>query len=428
MQRTFLPAFAIAVAGFIFACGAEAATYTVVHDFCGKRHCTDGAQPWSPPVTDGANNWFGTTPVGGDNNDGTIYRMSFAGGHGSFTRLYSFCSKKNCADGRDPQAGLIIDSSGNLYGTTKAGGSGDDGVVFELVKGAGTWTYKVLYKFCSQANCADGATPYDVTLGYPGMSGGSAYNGIVPLYGTTSLGGAANLGVVFSLTPGGGSWTEQVIHDFCQDASCSDGNGPQYGVVVDGAGNVFGVTGRGGKHAAGVLFEMVEGGGSWTYDVLHNFCAETSCADGNNPVGPLLTDIDLNVYGATDAGGTSGGGTIFKLVPNGARSKLFTLYTFCAADESCPDGEHPRGGLVQDSVGLIYGVAGAGGDMNVGTIWRLSGAKHTVFTRLVSFGDGSTPGLSPLGGLFIVNPNGPFYGTASFGGANNNGVLFKLKK
>ncbi|HEX4861595.1 MAG TPA: choice-of-anchor tandem repeat GloVer-containing protein, partial [Rhizomicrobium sp.] len=280
----------------------------------------------------------------------------------------------------------------------------------------------------SQASCADGATPYNVTLGYPGMSGGSAYSGIVPLYGTTTLGGAANLGVVFALTPGGGSWTETVIHDFCQDASCSDGKSPAYGVVVDGAGNIFGQTGQGGKHSSGVLFEMVETGGNWTYGVVHNFCAETSCADGNNPVGPLLTDIDLNVYGTTDGGGSQGFGVAFKLVPNGAKSKLFVLHNFCEDGGNCVDGAHPRGGLVQDSIGLIYGVAGFGGDLNVGTVWRLSGAKHTVFTRLVSFGDASTPGGSPLGGLFIVNPNGPFYGTASFGGANNNGVLFKLKK
>ncbi len=325
MKRTLILALAV---GCFFAEGAQATTYKVVHDFCAKRHCTDGSNPWAPPVTDGADNWFGTATAGGDAGAGVVYELSLAGGHSTYTRLYSFCAKKNCADGKTPHGGLVIDTSGNLYGTTQAGGAGDNGVVFELVKGSGTWNYKVLYKFCSQANCSDGSVPFDVALAYPGMSGGSAYNGIVPLYGTTQAGGAANLGTVFALTPNGGSWSEQVIHDFCQKASCSDGKAPLYGLAVDGAGNVFGVTGQGGKHASGALFEMVQTGGSWTYGVLHNFLRQAELHGRKQSVGPPLTDEDLNVYGATDAGGSQSFGTVFKLVPNGAKSKLFTLYQF----------------------------------------------------------------------------------------------------
>jgi uncharacterized repeat protein (TIGR03803 family) len=160
---------------------------------------------------------------------------------GTETVLYSF---KGGSDGAFPAAGLLADSSGNLYGTaSQAGGSGN-GVVFKLAPGGGTET--VLYSFCSLPSCSDGSTPF------AGLIADTSGN----LYGTTTSGGASGNGVVFKLAPGGG--TETVLYSFCSLPSCSDGAIPFNGsLIADSSGNLYGTTLRGGGAArVGVVFEL----------------------------------------------------------------------------------------------------------------------------------------------------------------------------
>ena len=170
---------------------------TVLYSFCAQTNCADGALPEAAGpslIVDKRGNLYGTTAAGGANN------ISFPGGVGTVfelmpsgteTLLYSFCAQTNCTDGATPTAGLIMDKAGNLYGTTfHGGGTSDDGTVFELTH-RGTET--VLYSFCAQTDCGDGALPQ------AGLIMDKAGN----LYGTTVQGGANNFlgGVVFQLTP-----------------------------------------------------------------------------------------------------------------------------------------------------------------------------------------------------------------------------------
>ena len=164
----------------------------VLYNFCEKANCVDGKYPGA----------FGTTQYGGAHNMGTVFEVT-AGGQE--TVLYSFCEKDNCADGAVPfYSGLITDASGNLYGTTKVGGRNGVGTVFELTP-AGRET--VLYNFCSQGGCADGATP----------TAGLITDASRKLYGTTQSGGYDGSGTVFELTPNAAKtkWTEKVLYSFC---------------------------------------------------------------------------------------------------------------------------------------------------------------------------------------------------------------------
>ena len=165
-----------------------------------------------------------------------------------WNQLYSFCpGGGSCTDGRAPDAGLILDAAGNLYGTTSEGGASGGGVVFELTRGTdGTWSETVLHSFCSSwQNCPDGQEP----------EAGVIFDAAGNLYGTTVYGGANNEGVVFELMPAAdGSWTEKVLHSFVFDGK--DGVVPYGGLVLDAAGNLYGTTAVGGIRNGGTVFEL----------------------------------------------------------------------------------------------------------------------------------------------------------------------------
>src|ERR1019366_934096 len=208
--------------------------------------------------------------------------------------LYSFIH--NGTDGGFPQAGLIFDAAGNLYGTTSEGGtssscSGGCGTVFELTPTAGGgWTEKVLHNFNS--NGTDGANPY----------AGLIFDAAGNLYGTTTVGGTYYYGTVFELTPtAGGGWTEKVLHSFNYNGT--DGNNPQASLTIDAAGNLYGTTSGGGTYGnyKGTVFELTPAaGGDWTETVLHNFVGP----DGAAPLAGLIFDAAGNLYGTTSGGGT----------------------------------------------------------------------------------------------------------------------------
>ena len=181
------------------------------------------------------------------------------------TELHSFCF--GCLDGSAPVAGLTMDASGNLYGTTEFGGTHGakgcgvglqcGGVVFELAPpGAGTasWTETVLYDFCANKGCADGASP----------RAGLLVDASGNLYGTTAAGGnhlgnGNTGGTIFELMPNAGDarWTEAVLHEFCHKGQCTDGANPQAGLIQDASGNLYGTVPNGGGPGKGAVFELV---------------------------------------------------------------------------------------------------------------------------------------------------------------------------
>jgi uncharacterized repeat protein (TIGR03803 family) len=167
--------------------------------------------------------------------------------------LYSFCSQPSCSDGGAPSAGLIADEHGALYSTTRSGGISNNGTVFKLTpppKGQTGWTETVLYSFCSQPSCSDGAFPF---AGLIGDEQGA-------FYGTTAGGGVGNNGTVFKLTPppkGQTGWTETVLYSFCSQPSCSDGAGPYAGLIADEQRELYGTTSGGGSSGGyGTVFKL----------------------------------------------------------------------------------------------------------------------------------------------------------------------------
>src|ERR1035441_9689320 len=240
--------------------------------------------------------------------------------------LYSFYGG---TDGNGPEAGLIFDAAGNLYGTTGAGGTANTGTAFELTPTAGGgWTEKVLYSFGAYGT--DGVVPY----------AGLIFDAAGNLYGTTYAGGTYyQYGTVFELTPAaGGGWTEKVLHNFV--ANGTDGYYPWAGLAFDRFGNLYGTTSTGGTYEGGIVFELTPAGsGGWTETVLHRF---GNAMDGSGPLAGLIFDAAGNLYGTTSGGGTYDG-TVFELTPAGGGSWTEkVLWSF----GSGTDGFAPQVGLV----------------------------------------------------------------------------------
>ncbi len=172
--------------GVVFKIHADGTNYTVLHSFAGGTG--DGSYSFAGLSADPSANLYGTSPSGGANNEGTVFTIHPDGSN--YAVLYNFCSLASCADGTEPDGGVILDAAGNLYGTTQFGGANNSGAVFALTP-SGTET--VLYSFCQSAGCADGSNP----------SGNLVALGNGSLYGTTFSGGTNNAGTVYQLTGSG---------------------------------------------------------------------------------------------------------------------------------------------------------------------------------------------------------------------------------
>jgi len=348
--------------------------------------------------------------------------------------LYNFCSDfGGCGeDGSGPGLGghLIIDTQGAIYGAAGAGGSHDGGLVFELTphNGGKRWSYRALYQFCASANCADGGSPASLT--YAGAASGAPYDGVSPLYGLAQYGGANGKGVAFQLTPKArGQWAERVVYGFCAQAGCADGSNPAHDLLLDASGNLFGVTSGGGGHNnAGTVFKLSPTGGARSHEtVLHAFCSAKNCADGNGPSGGLVMDAAGNLFGVTALGVNSalecfqgnGCGVLYTVTPDGQQS---VLHVFCS-EGNCSDGERPSGRLTIDPAGNLLGTTFTGGAHQGGTIFRMSGGAYRVIFDLCS---GSCGGAAsePTDGV-ILDETGALLGTAG-GGDANLGVAYRL--
>jgi Domain of unknown function (DUF4214) len=271
-------------------------TETVLYSFAGGA--SDGANPYGTLIIDSNGNLFGTTDHGGGSDVGTVFEMVKNGtGYNAPTILHAFAGG---SDGAFLQFGVIADSNGDLFGTTNQGGSASsNGTVFELVKGVSGYTKTTLYSFAGATS--DGGSPYGTLI--MDASGN--------LFGATHGGGTNNVGTVYELAKSGSSYTETVLYSFA--GGNTDGGFPDAGVVADGNGNLFGTTSLHGPdiNGAGMVFELVKSGSSYTENVLHFFAGGTS--DGNEPASDLIMDADGNIFGTTIVGGTGGFGTVFEV-------------------------------------------------------------------------------------------------------------------
>jgi uncharacterized repeat protein (TIGR03803 family) len=323
----------------------------------------DGANPYSSLIVDGEGNFYGTTNQGGDQpcSCGTAFKLSppEGGSKAGWTEsvLHSFAY--GTSDGNSPLAPLAIDGSGNLFGTTEAGGASQYGTVFE-VNASGVES--LLYSFSPGP---DGWAPY----------GGLVLDALGNLYGTTYVGGTKNCGTVFKLSSSG---AETVLHSFL--GRPGDGQQPMAGLIRDASGNLYGTTEIGGAYSDGTIFAMNSKGDR---EILYSF---TGGADGARPVASLIMDKVGNLYGTAVIGGNltachdgniHGCGTVFELSPptSGVAWTFKVLYTF----NGDANGAYPRTALTTDGAGNFYGTTSGchsmGGSCpvyNYGTIFKIT--------------------------------------------------------
>ncbi len=376
--------------------------------------------------------------------------------------LYAFTDG---SDGGGPQASLVFDPAGNLYGTTHFGGitscggqvGGGCGVVFELTPSHNAWTESVLYAF---GDGADGGFPNSaVILDKAGN-----------VYGTASTGGSTacsiGCGVAYELRKSGKTWAEYVLHTF----TGSDGQFPNAALYPGKSGSLYGTTWYGGASGNGAVFELIPHGKTWaetvllslpggaggtspaagvfagpsgdlfgtTYPyngsndgvvyelkrakppelVLHSF----GSGDGQNPYAGLIADSKGNLYGTTIEGGTSGVGTVYELLrPKHGGVWIETiLYSFSGVD-----GSQPYAGLLMDRKGDLFGTTVFGGPANYGTVFELTPAHGTWSERVLYAFTGGADGANPAAAL-IFDSKADLYGTTENGGANGYGVVFEL--
>jgi len=289
---------------------AQTVSEIVLHNF-GRP--TTGGLPYAGVIRDAAGNLYGTTASGGAANAGVVYKLDATGRE---SVLYTFTGG---TDGGNPNAGVIRDAAGNLYGTTSGGGTANAGMVYKL-DAAGLET--MLYSFTGGA---DGGYPY----------GGVIRDAAGNLYGTTAFGGTANAGVVYKLEPvagGAGQWLETVLYSF---TGAADGHQPIAGVIRDSVGNLYGTTYVGGTAGFGVVYKLDTAGQE---TVLYSF---TGGPDGGYPYAGVIRDAAGNLYGTTYYYGTAGFGVVYKLDTAGLET---VLYNFKGA----PDGGYPYAGVILD--------------------------------------------------------------------------------
>jgi uncharacterized repeat protein (TIGR03803 family) len=335
-------------AGTVFAIDLSTGLETVLYSFDQNRGFPEGG------LIDRKGTLYGT--ASGQDTPGIVFSFDLDTGVGK--TLYNFCGLENCSDGANPLAS-VIKIKNTLYGTTVAGGrtdchDGGCGTVFALNPDTGV--EKVLYSFCSQQNCADGANP---------LAGLITVNGM--LYGTTSARGAHGGGNVFAIDPNTGAAT--IVYSFCSLKNCGDGRYPLaalvdvnnrlYGTTISGGGN-----GCGGE-GCGTVFSFDLSTGKQT--VLYSFCSQKNCTDGRNPMASLV-DVNGTLYGTTIQGGSTGCGaqgcgTVFSLDPSTGTEAV--LHSFSGSD-----GESPRGGLVAAG-DKFYGTTISGGASGNGTVFML---------------------------------------------------------
>jgi uncharacterized repeat protein (TIGR03803 family) len=231
---------------------------------------------------------------------GTVYKLTHTQSGWQETDLYAFTGG---SDGSSSEANLIMDSAGNLYGTTTYGNDTHCqygcGLVFELSPGSGGWTETILHAFTGNP---DGLAPTGT------LSRDAAGN----FYSTTSEGGAHGQGAVFQLTPSGQQWNENVIYSFTGGV---DGSLPFAGVVLDSHGNVYGTASASGEHLAGTVYRLTPNGGQWSATILHSFTLNGSGGDGQSPYAPLIF-LHGFLMGTTQGGGVHRtSGAVFQLLP-----------------------------------------------------------------------------------------------------------------
>jgi len=380
---------------------APGQTYRILHSFGGAG---DGSLPNAPMIFDSAGNLYGTTSGGGVNacephGCGVMFELS-PGSGGNWTETL-FAGFSTCSG---PESPLALDGLGNLFGICGSNTSN----VFELARGSNGWDLTTISSLGASA------------------LGGVTVDNAGTVYGTTLDGGNDAHGSVYSVKRVSATrWDTIGLYSFsCADDGCF----PYAGVTPDSYGNLYGTTYSGPAGGTGAVFKLApnRGGPGWRQTVLHAFQGSSRGGpDGGNPTAPVSLDSFGNIYGTTYYGGTYGNGTVFKMTPNLNGTWTETvLYSFQGGD----DGANPNGGLSMDHEGNLYGETLGGGSNNAGVVFKLTRGSGGQWTEsILHTFNLLSDGGSPAGGV-VLDAAGNIYGTTEYGGPNGffAGVAFEI--
>jgi uncharacterized repeat protein (TIGR03803 family) len=261
---------------------------TVLHRFGNGQ---DGAQPIGGATVDADGNVFGTANLGGVNGNGAVFKVSRTGDIWNESLLYSFTGG---ADAVNPVAGVSLDSSGDLFGTSSFGGANGVGAVYQLVHSQEGYRESVIYSF---QGLSDGQNPV----------GGVILDQAGNLYGTTFDGGDNGGGTVYELSPSRQGWTFTTLYSF------TGGYGGPYNLLTwDASGNLYGTTNGDGAFGLGAVFKLTPGDNGWTMTDLHDFAGGN---DGASPYGAVAVDAHGDVFGTAAVGGTANQGVAWEITP-----------------------------------------------------------------------------------------------------------------
>lgn len=374
--------------GIVFTIKVDGSGFQILHSFAGGPG--DGSYPYASLILDVLGNLYGTTSAGGlhgitdprgaTSSFGTVFKLRTDGT--GFQLLHSFAG--GAGDGRGPWASLLLDGSGNLYGTTILGGEACEPYCLSDVKlGRGT-----IFRIKTDGSGFQllRAFPFDVEdAGTP--SGALSTDGSGNLYGMTAFGGSSNDGSVFKLRTDGSGF--QVLHSFGD--SPVDGKNPVDSLVLDRSGNLYGMTqGQGTAGALATIFKVRTDASG--YQLLRTF---VDTREGITPAGSLILDGSEILYGTMAYGGSSNAGTVFSLHTDG--SSFQALHTLAG---SPTDGGRPFVSVISDGSGYLYGTTIDGGVSLRGTVFRVR-SDGTGFQLLHVFRGGPNDGDAPRAPLIL---------------------------
>jgi len=386
---------------------AQAQTFKVLYDFTGYA---DGYLPTAGLTWDTQGNLYGVTAFGGTGTCpggcGTLFELAKNGSAWTFHSLYSFTGG---TDGTEPLAPLVLAADQSFYGTTSTGGSGSCfggcGATFNFKPGSPVSPIHSFTGGSDGQNPASGA----VVLDNLGDVYGTTTNDLTACYGPTC-------GNVYELMPSGTGWGIVPLYSF---TGAGDGGQPFGGVIFSDSNHLFGTTSQGGANGAGLVYELVRSGSTWTEKILYNF---TGGSDGSFPATSLIFDKLGNLYGTTALDGAGAGGTVFMLSPATPFWKYTLLHSFTGTDG-------PQGALAVDKAGNIYGTTYTDGAYGYGSVFKLTrDPSHSVsgwkFSTLHDFTGGIDGDL--VSGGVILDGQANLYGITWGGGKYGGGTIFEI--
>jgi hypothetical protein len=403
---------------------AQAQTYTVIHNFTGGG---GGAWPWTDLMITSNGRMYGTTFHGGSSQDffceysgcGIVFELYPRNGNWIFNSLYAF----RLQYGGFPKSAPLVGRDGALYGAALTGGmlssdciSSGCGTVYKLQTSPTpppnlllSWHPTIAYAFTGSEN--DGGNPGGIIRDQAGN-----------LYGADG-GGQFACGLVYELSYTGGNWTFSKLYDGFSCHGDYESIGPG-GLVLDPDGNFYGVTYNGGngqctsyRLGCGTVFKLTHSGSGWTGTTLYEF---NEGSDGGGVAG-LVRDAAGNLFGGTESGGSGGGGTVWELSPTQGGGWTFqVLQNFQGSEYTGPIGR-----MAFDAAGNLYGVTQSLGAYGFGNVFKFTPSDgNWVYTDLYDF-TGGNDGAFPLKGP-TLDASGNIYGTASYAGAYNQGVVWQI--